>query len=402
MVSEFTSKKPPSSNVVLVKAFFEIRKTMTILGFLTLIFLVPKITFTSQNRKQIPSWYDDNTGQLTLRDYLIHPDGFHLAMAPAFFGFYAYFGAMMALEEMGAGILPAETLCDAEAENIDDTCSNNANSNNNLLLKSLAGSSAGAMAAILISSGISPRDAAIFASSMKVTDFADPPGIFAAFRGNKFEQIMKGYLMSSATTNSTIMSKANEPLLLQNGIIPVAVTAFDLRTLKEQILTRGCMAKAARASATFPGLFQPVPWSESIHNSNSSDFSILIDGGITDWLGLNGLQALPGKQKRVVNLIVGCSSNKSVFGSWLLKKSSRFQSTNNRMHSSDSETAPSLVSIFIANTPPCGPWAMSNGEKAVNAARQALTLALDTPMSPGDVEGHYILTLDASASLRGR
>jgi predicted acylesterase/phospholipase RssA len=45
---------------------------------------------------------------------------------------------------------------------------------------------------------------------------------------------------------------------LEDNPIPVAVSAFDLQTMSTPILTSGSMARSARASATFPGLFQPV------------------------------------------------------------------------------------------------------------------------------------------------
>jgi hypothetical protein len=61
--------------------------------------------------------------------------------------------------------------------------------------------------------------------------------------------------------------------------------------------------------------------------------------------------------------------------------------------------ASSLVSIAIVGTPMCGPWAMENGKRAVNSARKAMELALDTPMEKGDGDNHYVLRVDASKHL---
>jgi len=65
----------------------------------------------------------------------------------------------------------------------------------------------------------------------------------------------------------------------------------------------------------------------------------------------------------------------------------------------DGVNAESLVSIAVMNTPLCGPWAMENGPKAVDAARRAIIAALDTPMERGTCDNHYVLRVDASKYL---
>ena len=49
---------------------------------------------------------------------------------------------------------------------------------------------------------------------------------------------------------------------MEDALIPVAVTGFDLLSMGSKIITSGSMAGLASTSATFPGLFQPVPWRE--------------------------------------------------------------------------------------------------------------------------------------------
>jgi len=186
------------------------------------------------------------------------------------------------------------------------------------------------------------------------------------------------------------------------------VSAFDLRTLKGQILRTGCMAKAARASATFPFLFEPVSWrrdnttrdaitEDKITGSDSS--FLFIDGGITDFAGLNGLgpfleeevsaAAAAGnsstgrkqRRHRVVNLSVG-----DFFGGAPPGPSSL-----------PDGVPVEVLSISIRNLPGCGPWAMSNGPRAVDAAHRAMLASLDVPLHKGEEEHHYELHIDTSS-----
>jgi predicted acylesterase/phospholipase RssA len=278
----------------------------------------------------------------TLRGFLSEP--FHLAMAPAFFGFYAYFGALAAWED-----------------GIDSTMLRNAS-----WLESVAGGSAGAMAAILIAAGIPPRRAADFCATATLGKFADPPGIGAFLKGDKFERIMEDFLREELPHHS---------LQLEDAIVPVAVSGFDLRSMKGKILKQGSMARAARASATFPFLFQPVPW-----RSNNESY-LLIDGGVTDPYGLNGLDALTDHlPQRVVNLILtDIFEFSSPPGPSTLPNNTQ------------------LLTITIRNLPNCGPWAMKNGPIAGKAAYKAMMSSLDIQLYKGkEGSNHFELHIDAS------
>mmetsp|Transcript_13848 Transcript_13848/g.15602 ORF Transcript_13848/g.15602 Transcript_13848/m.15602 type:complete len:131 (-) Transcript_13848:656-1048(-) len=120
-------------------------------------------------------------------------------------------------------------------------------------------------------------------------------------------------------------------------------------------LRNGCMAKAARASACFPVLFQPVSWSEDSddgdRNNDERGFlsslarsflpeNLFIDGGILDPHGIVGLAAL---------------------------------------------------------LPQCGPHKMENGPLAVQAAMNSIKAVLDVPLYHGKEKNHYILHVDAKA-----
>lgn len=272
---------------------------------------------------------------LTLRDFLQDEEGFHLALAPAFFGIYAYVGTFMAWDD---------TLYFKN-------------------MKSVVGASAGAMAAVILAAGIEPHRVADLGRQMTLQKFADPPGIGGVFKGDKFEEIMETFLRSE---------NPNSTLQMEDSHIPVAVTAFDLKAMQGRILTRGSMAKAARASATFPLLFQPV----------QHDNGILIDGGITDMLGLRGLAAWEtSRPKRVLNVAVG----------GFMTSPPGPQSMPEGVHARE------VLSVSILNTPQCGPWAMANGPRAIEAARRAMVESLDLPLYHGNEKGHYELHVDASS-----
>ena len=318
----------------------------------------------------------------TLRQYLLHEDGFHLGMAPSFFGFYGYFGALIALEDE-IGILPTalnskNSTC--EVSEVIETANAyiDIDERRNDKLLSVAGASAGAMSAVLLSAGIHPRIASDFATKFDFNSFADPFGVFALLKGQKFESIMKEFLVHNHAS-SPELSISNKNILLEKSIIPVAVSSFDIRRMKGKILTHGCMAKAARASATFPLLFQPTQWISSYTNEKSDNYtSYLIDGGLIDPHGLLGLtKTITKKTKaRVLHLSIG----------------EMYKSFDYPL---DKNIVESIASVSIVNTPTCGPWAMENGKKAVESARIAMLKALDMPMYVNE-DGHYELRIDAS------
>ena len=321
---------------------------------------------------RIPSTAGAMESMPTLRDYLTAPEGFHMAFAPAFFGFFAYFGALAALEEGTGGlIVPRIRTSDKDQKS-------------SLGLRSVSGASAGAMAATLLACGIDPSVAAEFTSKFTWDMVSDPPGLGGYVKGNKFEEAMVDFLLKEACKAKRRNVSSQTPLQFEEALIPCAVSGFDLLRMKGVILSSGSMAKAARASAGFPGLFQPVAWRENSNKGNWLPDSLLIDGGVRDGLGLAGLGAIPGVKERVVNIVVGDFGFSGASGLHKLPRG---------------VNASSLVSIAITGTPTCGPWAMENGKRAVESAKKALMMALDKPMEKGDGENHYVLSLDASKFL---
>jgi len=342
----------------------------------------------------------------TLREFLLHPDGFHMAFAPAFFGFFAYFGALAALEEETNGrIVPTPSSLPsnvAERQEGDGTASCG--------LKSVSGASAGAMTAVMLAAGIQPRNAAEFASSFTWGMVSDPPGMGGYVKGNNFEKCMREFIRHAAKIHRGPLGEdenmnddgSAHPYQLEEALVPVSVSGFDLIRMKGLVLKKGCMAKAARSSAGFPGLFQPVAWRINSSNERDGDSAgkkswlpdlLLIDGGITDGLGINGLGAFPPScttKRRIINLVVGD------FG---------YQGPSGIDSLPAGVDASSLVSVAIVGTPVCGPWAMENGPRAVESAHKAMVAALDVPMerinrssssSVDDDNHHFVLRVDAS------
>ena len=281
------------------------------------------------------------------------------------------------------------------------------------------------MAAVLIATGKKPKEASDFACSVVLNDFADPPGVFGVFQGERFEKLMSEFMSNDSavsdnvkyeehlsSTNSSrpklrsrkeisvdgdieneersLGTQESEIVLLENCELPIAVSAFDLLRLRTKYLIRGNAAKAARASATFPGLFQPVIWNDD-KNNKLIPYSVLIDGGVLDSQGYLGLDHLPLNNgsgegtlsgKRVLHILVGGSGFSSAHGP-------------TEMMLAGVKNIDAVVSLEIVNTPPCGPLKVKNGPFAVNAARNALYHSLDDFMEEvGD--NHYRLYLDAT------
>ncbi|GAX20512.1 hypothetical protein FisN_24Hh238 [Fistulifera solaris] len=321
-----------------------------IVGIVILAVLLSKVGNCFHVEYQPPR-YRPVEPKMTLRDILLHPDGFHLALAPAFFGFYGYFGALAAWEDQVDSAIFEKSR-----------------------VKSVAGASAGAMAAILLSAGVSPNEAAVFCSNnVTLSKFADFPALLALFRGNAFQKTIHQFLREA---------RPHQSLLIEDAVIPVAVSAFDLQTLQGRILQRGSMARAARASATFPILFQPVGWK----CDDSQDDYVLIDGGIGDIHGWKGLGPFVKHKSRIIHIQMGTAL-------YSPPGPSAFRSALSRQDIDEVQ----VISILLTNLPQPGPWALEKGPVALEMARKAMSRALDQPMRLGKEDRHLILEVDASS-----
>ena len=69
---------------------------------------------------------------------------------------------------------------------------------------------------------------------------------------------------------------------IEDSVIPFAATAVDIATGDRLLLKEGNLARAVRASACIPGVFQPVKW----------DGRMLVDGGLVEFLPIESAREL--------------------------------------------------------------------------------------------------------------
>jgi len=293
----------------------------------------------------------------TLRQYLSESN-YTLAFAPSYFGFFSYFGASAALERAGG------LLHDTEG---------------NWKVDGAVGASAGAMAATALATGMGSDEALRLACGFAATDFFDVGGVGGILRGNKFEAILSSIFGFSPDGNK---------LEFEHLEIPCAVTTFDLSKMRGMVLSQSngiSVAQAVRASATFPLLFAPVLVKSEIDGTKRS--ALLLDGGLADPHGTDGIRELPPVVgRRVVRI------------------------TNGRLmggaHSGLSGLADvaSTATVELIGVPKCGVTAIGEcGRVAAEAARCGLMAALDQPMvgvlQGDDVENalqeHWHLRIEA-------
>ena len=96
----------------------------------------------------------------------------------------------------------------------------------------------------------------------------------------------------------------------------------------------------------------------------------------------NDGQNTNNNRNKIINLMIGDFHLSTVPG----PSSSVLKNTPNT----------TVLSISIQGLPQCGPWAMSNGPKAVELAKRAIQQAMDVPLWMGIEENHYELHIDAS------
>lgn len=115
--------------------------------------------------------------------------------------------------------------------------------NNCLSVKSCSGSSAGALVAAFLASGMKPTDMPREVFSLKREDIWDVGIGLGLLKGNLFQKILEEKFPVQT---------------FEECRIPLGVTAYDVLGFRTNCITRGNLATAVRASCTFPGLFQPV------------------------------------------------------------------------------------------------------------------------------------------------
>lgn len=223
---------------------------------------------------------------------------FGLAMSSGFFSFYAHTGMLTALVERG--LRPTH----------------------------VAGSSAGALVAGAWAAGVALPDLAAQLERLRREDFWDPALGAGLLAGRKFDQILRDMLPTHH---------------IEACAVPVRISVFDILRRRTQILVRGDLPRAIRASCAVPGMFQPV-WIER---------RPYWDGGILDRAGIADMPpgrllfhhiAAPAPWSRTEPVIPSRAD---------------------------------MVTLVLEKMPRPHPWAMGEGRRALGIAREATERALE-------------------------
>jgi NTE family protein len=129
----------------------------------------------------------------------------------------------------------------------------------------IVGTSVGAVVGALAAAGVAPEDIEKMGNEVgwdKLTNMS---------KANLVKLLVAEELLSSQKMESYLQRRFGN-MTFADLKTPFAAVAADLRTGEQIILREGSLALAARASATMPGVFRPVPYRQRL----------LVDGGIVD------------------------------------------------------------------------------------------------------------------------
>lgn len=233
-----------------------------------------------------------------------------LAMSSGFFGFFAHCGVLTVLEDRGVRV------------------------------RSLAGSSAGALVTGLWAAGLDAVQQRDELMRLRREDFWDPAPGLGLLRGALFRARLEALLPVRTFAECRA---------------PLALSVFDARKRRTDVLRSGAVAPAIHASCALPVLFQPV----------RHEGRILLDGGVLDRPGLEGVA--PGERALHHHL------------------SSRSPWRNADDPALIPPKRAGLVALVIDDVPRTGPFRLREGAKAFEAARESAQRALDAKVIDGVV-----------------
>ena len=249
---------------------------------------------------------------------------FTLVLSAGFFGFYAHVGVLRALEQ--ADLRP----------------------------RRVVGTSAGAIAGGLWASGLDAATLAAILADLRQADFWDPvlgPGLavdpedpgtsLGLLRGRKFGALLRRVLAEGPGIER-----------IEDCPVSLAVVTHELRRNRTQVLERGPLTPAIRASSALPGLFGPVRIAGRLH----------ADGGIRDRPGFRALAA--GER---------CLYHH-------LPTRSRWPRITREARRALQPRSERAVLAF-ADLPPVGPTALELGHEALRCAYEGTLRWLDEPIA---------------------
>lgn len=234
---------------------------------------------------------------------ILEGEPFTLCMSSGFFGFYAHGGMLAALLESG------------------------------LRPRRFVGSSAGALVGGCIAAGVSIDTLRETLFSMDRQAFWDPAWGAGILRGQRMDALLRKMLPVTD---------------IEETETPWACSAWSVRTRETIVLEQGDLVHAIRASAAFPGMFQPVRIGEDW----------LLDGGIADRPGFATLQE--GERTLYHHL--------STRSPWRRK--------GELVHPAVDST---VTTLDLGAFRRLSPFSMSEGAAVWNEARERTYRALDAP-----------------------
>jgi NTE family protein len=226
---------------------------------------------------------------MRLIDWL-HEDEFVLSLSAGFFGFFAHCGFVKALHE------------------------------ENLKPKLVTGSSAGAIIAACMASGMKPDDMQKTLLEVKKEDFWDPAFGFGYLRGEKFQERLSSFLLPD----------------FEKAEVPLHIATFNIRKRKTEVFQSGSLPTVVRASCAVPLMFHPV----------KIDKQLYWDGGIRDKAALS---QVPDHERVLGHFLISDKVN-----DWFEEKS-----IHNR---------PRGKFIRLPNLPRVGPEKLQSGALAIEKA----------------------------------
>ena len=172
---------------------------------------------------------------------ILNKEPIPVALGAGFFGFFAHLGFIEALRE------------------------------EKIQISMISGSSAGALVAAIVGSNINTPDALKLLTEVPVKDIWDPGVGLGYLKWSKVEDILSSNLKPR----------------LEDLSVKVAISTFELRTLRTKVFSEGDTAPIVRASCTPPLLVHPA-------KINGNRY---LDGGIFDKSGILGIP----KDERVLS-----------------------------------------------------------------------------------------------------
>ncbi|HEX7674657.1 MAG TPA: patatin-like phospholipase family protein [Bdellovibrio sp.] len=219
-------------------------------------------------------------------------EDFTLSLSSGYFGFFAHCGFVKAVYDEG------------------------------LRPKLLTGSSAGAIVAACLASGMNPTEMEKEFLTLNKTNYWDPGIGFGVLKGHAFEETLKKYVAADFSNLKT----------------PLRIATYNIFKRKTEIFEQGPLASVVRASCSMPFYFHPVKIGRHHY----------WDGGINDKMGWTGLP-----------------ESERVLGHWLqsTKGADWFERAMASTHGKDKRHV-----LKISNLPPTGPGNFHNGPKAIAMA----------------------------------